>query len=97
MNRKHEVVLLREKILSTAKKVDGVIKDIVVGKWSAEEYPEKLTQVLRDSFSDPLEIKIAAGLFTKKADEISKRKMFPIATKTQINFIATEALKMLKN
>src|SRR4030042_854151 len=91
-----KAALLRERILSASKKSETIINDIMIGRWSVEEYPEKLVQVLKDSFSDPLSKKIAAGLLVKKANEISNNEHLSFMVRAQINFVATEAIKMIK-
>jgi hypothetical protein len=92
----YKAALLRERILSASRKSETIINDIIRGKWTAEEYPEKLLQVLKNSFSDPLAKEIAAGLLIKKADEISNNENLSVTVRAQINFVATEAIKIMK-
>lgn len=95
--RQEAVRELKKEILSASAKAEAIIKDIMNGKWSAEEYPEKLLELLKDSFLSILEKKIAAGLFLKKADETTNNEHLSFIIRAQINFVAAEAIKMIKD
>lgn len=81
----------------TERKSDLIVEEIETGKWDTEEYSEKLKSILLQFFSKVLTMRLAGAQFSRKADEINKKRGVSDKIKAQISYVAAKSLEMSRH